>query len=151
MGTKTKLTFKQLKFIEAYDGNGTKAARIAGYPGSDAVLSVTASRLLRNVKIVDALKNRANKKLAPIIATREERQAFWTQSMKLKKYQLRDRLKASELLGRSEADFIDRRELSGPNGAPIQTQEIVETEAERVAREERVIKMLASLNVLKTG
>ena len=65
------------------------------------------------------------------IATREQRQAFWSDVMfgNVKQkvvvvvdgqdvevevpYSMRERLKASELLGRSEADFIDRHQHSG--------------------------------------
>jgi hypothetical protein len=43
------------------------------------------------------------------IATREERQSFWTAMMRGEEPgEPKDRLKASELLGRSQGDFIDR-------------------------------------------
>ena len=32
---------------------------------------------------------------------------------------MKDRLKASELLGRSQADFTDKKELTGKGGRPI--------------------------------
>lgn len=51
-------------------------------------------------------------------ATRQDRQRFCTAIMRDDKIPMRDRLKASELLGRSEGDFIERREsevrLQGP-------------------------------------
>ena len=43
------------------------------------------------------------------IATRMERQEFWTEIMFAKNEETLTRLKASELLGRSECDFVDRR------------------------------------------
>jgi len=47
------------------------------------------------------------------IATRAERQAFWTAVMLDPKERTADRLKAAELLGRSEADFVERLQHEG--------------------------------------
>ena len=41
-----KLTTRQELFIEAYTGNATEAARIAGYTGNDKVLGYTGFDLL---------------------------------------------------------------------------------------------------------
>lgn len=48
-----KLTLRQKTFAERYreHGNGTRAAREAGYPGDDPVLASTAWRALKNVKV----------------------------------------------------------------------------------------------------
>ena len=43
-----------------------------------------------------------------MIASREERQTFWTAILRDPETELRDRLRASELLGRSEGDFLER-------------------------------------------
>jgi len=107
------LTVKQQKFIEFYDGNGTDAARKAGYKGSDGVVGVTAFNLLRNPKIRKELDSRNKNKTSRIIASREERQEFWTKTMNNPNVDMRDRLKASELLGRSESDFMEKIEHSG--------------------------------------
>lgn len=40
------------------------------------------------------------------VKSREERQEFWTETMDDETVNRRDRLRASELLGKSEADFI---------------------------------------------
>lgn len=45
----------------------------------------------------------------PRIDTRAERQAFWTQVRKDTKQPMAVRLKASELPGRSQADFVEVR------------------------------------------
>jgi hypothetical protein len=47
------LTRKQAQFVKAYAklGNGTAAARQAGYQGSDTALSVTAHRTLRSARV----------------------------------------------------------------------------------------------------
>lgn len=59
------LTDRQRKFCEAYvlnGGNGTAAAREAGYSGTDAVLAVTATRTLGASKVrqyLDSLNGKA--------------------------------------------------------------------------------------------
>jgi phage terminase small subunit len=107
----TKLSTKQLRFVDVYSGNGTEAARQAGYTGSNKVLGITASRLLANPSIADAIKGRESTEIRPKIVSRQERQEFWTQIMLDETMSVRDRLRASELLGKSEADFTDKHEL----------------------------------------
>lgn len=109
------LTRKQQAFVDAYTGNGTAAARAAGYKGSDATLAQVASENLRKPEVLEAIQVR-NQVLPQVraavaqashIATRAERQAFWTSVMLDASERTADRLKAAELLGRSEADFTD--------------------------------------------
>lgn len=109
---------KQSAFVEAYAGDGVEAARKAGYTGSPETLAVTASKLLRVPKVAEAIAKRRQAKTARLIASREERQEFWTLVMKDAGEEMRERLKASELLGRSEADFIER--IAGADGGPVQ-------------------------------
>lgn len=113
------LSAKEQAFVDAYDGNGTAACRAAGYKGSDAVLATQASRLLRKAKVRDALEKRRAPKRAALVASRQERQEFWSAVMNSPEYEPKDRLKASELLGRSQADFVERLEHSGANGQPL--------------------------------
>jgi phage terminase small subunit len=107
------LTPKQRKFIAFYEGNATQAAIKAGY--SKKTARAQGSLLLTKIDIKEALKKREAKELAPTIADRKERQEFWSNILrgKIKKAKLMDRLKASELLGKSEADFIEKVEHSG--------------------------------------
>ena len=58
-----------------------------------------------------AILDREKKGNKDIIANRVQRQKFWTKMMNDPEARLSDRLKASELLGRSEADFTERREI----------------------------------------
>ena len=111
------MTAKQQRFVDAYDGNATAAALAAGYSAKTAAF--IGAENLRKPKILAELKNRETLRRTPLIATREERQAFWTATMRNAKAEMRDRLKASELLGKSEADFVDRVEASGTGGAPL--------------------------------
>ena len=103
------LTERQRRFCEAYSSNGGNAlasAREAGYKQP----TVQGMENLKKPSIVAALeKLRANHSNAAI-ATREERQSFWTRIMNDDGEDMRHRLKASELLGKSQADFLERHE-----------------------------------------
>lgn len=111
-------TVRQQKFIDVYSGNGVEAARIAGYTGSYAALGVIASKMLKNTRIKEAIASRQTVKAESTIASREHRQRFWSDVMNKEEVCMRDRLRASELLGKSEGDFIDVVQQSGPNGGP---------------------------------
>jgi phage terminase small subunit len=70
----TKLTIKQKRFVDYYDGNATDAARKAGYK----LPKQSGTENLSKPVIKKALKSREDKRNNPYIANREERQAFWT-------------------------------------------------------------------------
>jgi len=106
--SKIQLTTKQQKFRDVFDGNATKAAELAGYSGSYGTLAQIGRDNLRNPKIIKAIRERQNLSLSPLIATRLQRQLFWSKMMFDENEDPPNRLKASELLGRSEADFIER-------------------------------------------
>ncbi len=106
-----KLTTRQRKFVALYEGNATKAAIKAGFSKKTAYSQ--GQRLLKNVEIIKALQEREKKEIGPLIADRIERQQFWTSVLrgkigKVRKIKMNDRLKASELLGKSEADFTEK-------------------------------------------
>lgn len=116
------LTPKQQAFVDAYAGNGVEAARAAGYTGDDATLATSASRLLKHAEVSAAIARRnavveqvrtEAAVVAGRVASRAERQAFWTEVMLNPRERTADRLKAAELLGRSEADFVERLQHEG--------------------------------------
>lgn len=119
----TRLSDKQQRFVDVYDGNATAAARLAGYTGTDASIAVTASRLLKLPKVAEAIRSRQKEEISPLVATRQERQAFWTGLMKDSEKPDFVRLKASELLGRSEADFTDK--LAGADGKALTVSVVI--------------------------
>lgn len=100
------LTAKQQRFVDAYDGNATQAALKAGY--SERTARAIGVENLTKPAILKAIQDREAPKTERRIATREERQAFWTEVLQNQGEQMKDRLKASELLGKSNADFTDR-------------------------------------------
>ena len=114
---RNELTAKQRRFVEAYDGNATQAAIAAGY--SEKTAEVIGHENLRKPKILAEIKAREVVRSTPLIASRAERQQFWSSVMRDKEQMMRDRLKAAELLGKSEADFVERQEITGRDGAPL--------------------------------
>lgn len=107
----------QKKFIAAYMGNATEAAIAAGYSVKTA--RSQGQRLLTNVDIKKAIEQRETKQINGLIATREERQQFWTKIMYNDQLDMKDRLKSSELLGKSQADFTDKTELTSKDDITI--------------------------------
>jgi phage terminase small subunit len=107
------LNHMQDLFIEAYlgqaAGNGTQSAKIAGYRGNDATLAVTANRLLKNSKIQTALAERRGK-VAGRWRARHLRD-WWRQVIEDDSNKLKDRVKASELLGKSLGAFVERSKV----------------------------------------
>lgn len=112
-----KLTHKQRRFVEAYMGeacgNATEAARLAGYASPEG----SAADLMGNPKILAEIAATAAED--PLIATREDRQRWWTEVMLDESVSMKDRIKASELLGKSQADFVQRHELTATVGATV--------------------------------
>ena len=108
------LNERERKFVEHFmaSGNATRAAAEAGYSRKTA--SQLGYRLLRNVQIQQAIAARVEHD--PAVWSREQRQRFWTAVASAApgyaKASLKDRLRASELLGKSQADFIERHELN---------------------------------------
>lgn len=118
MSDKTKqLTRKQQLFVDFYDGDIKATAKKVKMSHD------YCRRLLNQQKIAAAIRNRQDEESRINgIATRQERQKFWTEVMNgkvkiddnvIKGGNLSDRLKASELLGKSEADFTDKHLVSG--------------------------------------
>lgn len=101
------LTTKQRRFIEAYDGNATKAAIAAGY--SPKWADRQAYTLIeKNGEIREAIRQREERQRSELIAGRVARQIFWSAIMRDEKETMVTRLKASELLAKSEGDFLEK-------------------------------------------
>lgn len=105
------LTPKQQRFIELYSGNATEAALKAGY--SKKTAPFIGAENLKKPQIIEAIRKREEKELRPLIATRQDRQKFWTDVMNNADEDMKNRLKASELLGKSEADFTEKIQATG--------------------------------------
>ena len=97
------LTDKQAKFIAEYqkDCNATQAAIRAGY--SQKTAYSIGQELLKKPEVQQAMKTQ----LDGLIADKNERLRFWTGVMRDKNEDMKHRLKASELLGKAQADFTE--------------------------------------------
>ncbi len=85
---------------------------MAGYAGGWKVHQVRGHNLLKNPDIIREIDKRRKVSTLKKIASREERQAFWTSVMNDKSQLMRDRLKASEILGKCQGDFIERLDVN---------------------------------------
>jgi len=103
-------TARQRKFVRFFEGNPTEAAVKAGF--KRALARSIGAEMLKNPDIVKAIQERVRPIEEADIATREDRQRFWTRIMKDEKVEMKYRLKASELLGKSQADFIESSNLN---------------------------------------
>lgn len=132
----TNITPMRRTFIEAFTGDSSaeliSAMKIAGFRGNDRYLKAQALKFLNDPVMVKAIQTRDDFREfnSTVVASRHERQAFWSELMRnedsnsvpeydknnvLKKMNvpLGTRLKASELLGKSETDFVEKIDISG--------------------------------------
>lgn len=105
-----KLTARQQKFVHAYiaSGNASDAARRAGYgkPGQEGY------RLLKNAQVARAIAQVTAAGASAKIADAQERKEFWTAVMRGDHdSEMKDRLKAAELLGKTAGDFTETRRV----------------------------------------
>lgn len=109
-----KLTEKQRAWIDYYKAGetATNAARLAGYKAKDdnAYQSIGSENLR---KLADYVSDRDELLDRDRVADMAEINAFWTDTMRNDKADIKDRLKASELRARSIGAFIERREIVG--------------------------------------
>jgi hypothetical protein len=117
-------------FVATYleTGDHRLAAKAAGSKAINSSLSNVAEKMLKKASIIKMmaavndkiasdgvtvkrgarLLKMSNEKIATLI----ERQEFWTAAMRDTGAEYRDRIKASEVLGKAQGDFIKRIEIS---------------------------------------
>ena len=107
------LTFRQEQFVYHYmaSGNAEDAAIKAGYTKDTA--RANAWTLLKKDHIAALIAEKRKELWKEEIATVFEVQKFWTQTLRNENNELKDRIKASELLARSQGAFIEKIEHSG--------------------------------------
>lgn len=105
------LSSKQKRFIELFDGSNARAAALAAGYG-EKHLAQAVRRLLTNDRVLAEIENREFKKPDVLINSKYARQRWFAELMENEALNTSDRLRAAELLGRSEGDFVDRIEHS---------------------------------------
>lgn len=128
--TKTNaIQSRRLAFAEhiAAGKNQTEAARLAGYKGTQHALEVTASRLLKKAEVQAMVEQARKASTTERIATAAQLKEFWTRIMRGEETStvliqgaaievqpsIADRIKAAELLGKTQGLFVDRTKQEG--------------------------------------
>ena len=112
-----KLTPKQQLFVAAYRGNASEAARIAGY---SCPMQQGQRLLMRNVEIARAIQARQSVELQSLVMSRHEREIWLSELIRDENQPTKHRLRALEILGRMQGDFIQRHEVRA--GVNVQCQ-----------------------------
>ncbi|MEH6957254.1 terminase small subunit [Neobacillus drentensis] len=110
-----KLNVKQKRFADYYMESGNAAASYvkAGYEAEGNAAEVNASRLLRNAKVLEYIKDRNEQLDVKFIADITETKRFWTEILRDGNADMRDRLKASEYIAKTNGAFVEKKELHG--------------------------------------
>lgn len=124
------LTPRQRAFAAAYASHGIaeRAAVEAGY--SVRTARGSTNRLLANAGVTAELARLAKAADDENIASLRELRGTWTRILRNEDAPMRERLRASELLGKSLGAFVERIEHSGPQGAPLVNLTLTTKEAE---------------------
>ncbi len=147
-----ELTMKQRLFVEAYfktNYNATEAARLAGYGGNN--LNRVGHELLQKPHIKAAMEELSRKKIEEVSVSAE-----YVLRKLVKVVEKADEndnhnatLRGLELLARHLGMFIERTEITGKDGDPIQYEKI-EQEAEEFVRSiDRLARRSPDLKVVK--
>lgn len=107
------LSEQQKRFADYYieTGNASESYQRAGYKAKGNVAEAAASRLLRNVKVIEYIEQQNKMLQDNRIADMEEVKIFWTNTLRDEDMDLKHRLKASEYIAKTNAAFIEKKEL----------------------------------------
>lgn len=103
-----KLTAKEQAFVEAYAGDATHAAKLAGYGGNNQTLRSTGCRVLKRPHVQAALKKKDYSKSKRRIMSRDEILENLTMVAEDPLAAPRDRVSALEKLARANGMFTDK-------------------------------------------
>lgn len=93
-------------FVAAWNGNTAQAARDAGY-----TCPTTGYMLYKMPVIRAAIRERERKGVASHIYSAEQLKAFWSGLVRNEDVEVKDRLKASESLGKALGLFVQKTEV----------------------------------------
>lgn len=104
-----KLTVAQKRFVDVFDGDIKASAKAAKISLKQAKVYFSAPRFAH---VREAIQTRDQYEQKDVVWDRKQRQEFWTKMARTARKDS-DRLRASELLGKSEADFTEKKIISG--------------------------------------
>lgn len=111
-----KLSENQTKFCDYYisTGNASESYKKA-YVNciKDSVARANSSRLLTKANIISYIKEKNDSIKDDRIADMKEVKEFWTNVLRNEKVEMKDRLKASEFIGKTNAAFTEKIEHFG--------------------------------------
>jgi phage terminase small subunit len=118
---KKKLNQRQTEFCMYYVrcGNASEAARLAGYKGN---VDVHSARLLVKASIKEEIKRLSKNKVKEFVNAKELRR-YWAELLRNADADEKNRLKASELIGKSLGLFLERREITSNSKIVILPEE----------------------------
>lgn len=131
------LSIKQEKFCLEYVrcGNGTEAARLAGYRGSNTVLGAVSCENLKKPNITARIAELKKQIASEAIADATERKEFLTRVLRGEVHdtiidsdgmaidvpaKIADRIKASDQLNKMDGEYTQKVEVGGIDGGPLQ-------------------------------
>lgn len=151
--SKEKLSNGEKRIINAWNGNIKETAVKCKLAYGTVRNAVTKDYILEAIQNREEKENSSGKN--ELIADRQERQAFWSSVMRGDKQvvgiltesdkeveikdipALKDRLKAAELLGKSNADFVEKRILATDPDNPLEFKQKFDTVEEVKAEMKR--------------
>ena len=144
-----KLSMKQQKFVDAYEGNATEAADKAGYahPGQQGYA------LLKNLQITQAIEDRHKNQPSPIVSGVEERRAQLTELSKTSK-DGHIIIKAIDTINKMDAIYIKKIE-DVTNYKGMSDEEVTEAVIEDLLTDEsarsKLFKAMAERGFVVSG
>lgn len=104
------LTAREKKFVAAFDGNATEAAKKAGCSGGRASLATQGWRMLRKVEVREAIAKRDDGLVEQLTFNVAELQQQWTSIAADDTMPVEARLSAMRDLAKSQGAFVQRHE-----------------------------------------
>lgn len=116
------LNERQRRFADEYIicGVAETAALRAGY--SEKYARAQSHKLLANVGISEYIEERNKVLESDKIATMIEVKEFWTNTMRDSESDLKDKLKASEYIAKTNGAFIDKQDTTVNGGVSIKVE-----------------------------
>ena len=116
----SKLNARQKKFADEYiiTGNITQSAIKAGY--SESYADSQGYRLLGIVGMQEYIQERNGQLDKEKIADMQEVHEFWANILRDEENSTSDRIKVSELIGKTNGAFLDRVEQTGDMGITVE-------------------------------
>lgn len=110
-GSPNTLTARQRCFCDNFRGNASEAARAAGV--RTELAAQQGYRWLTTPHVKAEIDRQASARTVRAVKTRDELQRFWSEIIDDPMAPLRDRMRASELLGKSRGEFSEKLEVKG--------------------------------------